>query len=75
MLSKEHMELMADVLAKYKIFQNALFNHFDELVKHEKVFDIEDEAEKFKAYSKEGVQLINAQKQLDKFRRDNLSKS
>jgi hypothetical protein len=75
MYSQEHMELLADVLNKFKIFQEALFNHFDKLVKDGQFFDLEDEAERFKSNSQEGVQLINAQKKLDKFKREHLSQT
>lgn len=67
------MELVTDVLNKFRVFQDALFNHFDKLVKDGKIFDLEDEAERFKSHSQEGVQLINAQKILDKFKREHLS--
>lgn len=75
MYSHEHKELLTDVLNKFKIFQEALFNHFDKLVKDEQIFDFEDEAERFKSHSQEGVQLINAQKKLDKFKREHLSQT
>ena len=75
MYSQEHMELLTDVLNKFKVFQEALFNHLDKLVRDGRIFDLEDEAERFKSNSQEGVQLINAQKKLDKFKREHLSQT
>ena len=74
-LSREHFELITDVVNKYRIFQKSFFEHLDKIIKEEKNFDIEEEAERFKSNSKEGVELINAQKKLDKFKRDSISHS
>ena len=73
MYSREHMELLTDVLNKFRDFQGALINHFDKLVKDGQIFDLEDESERFKSHSQQGVQLINAQKKLDKFKREHQS--
>ena len=73
MYSQEHMDLLTDVLNKFRAFQGALFNHLDKLVKDGRIFDLEDEADRFKSNSQEGVELINAQKKLDKFKREHPS--